>query len=183
MLLVATILFAQTVPPRPPAEEALLGLIKAHAAWLLDGYRLPTAADMQYDWTVFGDYIKDPPHRVSADFNGDGVADHAFILLGSTGYSVRLAALLSQGATFRPFRILDLDAGNVFSQHRYILAVVPPGSYETAAGKGYFEVDADNPAQLVLSHPAIDFIYTESADSYIYWDEHAGKFRQVQISD
>ena len=179
----AAILIALVASPRPLEEKVLLGLIQAHGAWLLDGYQMPTADDMKHDWAVFGDYVTDPPHRISADFNGDGSPDHAFILLSSVGYGVRLAALVSRGAEFRPLKLLEFEAGNIYSQHRYIVGVVPPGPYKTAAGKGYFEVDEENPAELVLSNPAIDFIYTESANSYLYWDEESGRFRQVQISD
>jgi hypothetical protein len=177
----AVVLFAPATG-RPAAEEALVQLIQQHGQTLLRGYRLPGAHDIRDDWAEYGNYVLNPPHRVSADFNGDGMPDHAFILVSQRGYGVRLAALVSSEAGYRAIKLQDFDAGNAYSQHRYLVQVVPPGRYQTARGKGY-EAPAEDPDELVLEHPALDFIYTESANSYYCWDTKSRAFREILISE
>ena len=60
--------------------------------------------------------------------------------------------------------------------------MVPPGRYTTAKGKGY-DTPATDPDELVLSGPAIDLIYTESSDTFFWWDPKRQSFREVAITD
>jgi len=77
------------------------------------------------------------------------------------------------------------DTGNLGDLGRFAIDLVKPGRYETACGKGYDDSFCAHgePDYLVLSRPAIDFIYTESADSIFYWGEKTKEFRKIAMSD
>jgi len=157
---------------RPAFEQTLLGLLQRHGASLLQGYRLPTAKDIQHDWARIREEERRPPYRISADFNGDGRRDYAFVLLGGSSHRVRAGALVSKGNTYRAFQLLDIDAGNEYSQRRYVVSVVPPGRYKELEGPHFR-----------LVNPAISVIYTESSESFFIWDAKTSAFRDVAISD
>jgi hypothetical protein len=59
---------------------------------------------------------------------------------------------------------------------------VSPGRYQTARGKGY-DVNTDDPDYITLEHAGIDFIYTESANTYYFWDPATQRLRSIQMSD
>jgi hypothetical protein len=63
------------------------------------------------------------------------------------------------------------------------ISIAKPGTKPTACGKGYWKCGAGEPAELTLKRPGIDFFRFESASSTIYWDDAAGKFKRVQMSD
>jgi hypothetical protein len=63
------------------------------------------------------------------------------------------------------------------------VSLVPPGTYKTACGKGYGRCGPDEPREVVLKHPGIDYFRFESANSFIFWDEASRQLRRVWISD
>jgi hypothetical protein len=158
-----------------PADAKLQALLQQYGASLLHEYRLPVPADVTDDWAWYAAERKASPYKITADFNGDGTPDYAFVLLGKRPFGVRIGALVSSGQTYRPFRLAEVDAGNEYSQRRYVVAVVPPGRYATLPG--------DDPAEIVLANAAIDLIYTESSDRFFYWDPKESRFRDVWITD
>ena len=66
---------------------------------------------------------------------------------------------------------------------RYSLELLKPGRYKTACGKGYFECKKDEPSELNLRLPAVDWVYIESADVVFWWDAEQMRFRRTQMSD
>ena len=158
-----------------------LSLAMGGNPWPPAGWRLPTEADYSGDWLAFRKDLPTPFH-VEADFNGDGVPDDAWILLRSTGVGWRVVARVSQkGASARMFDLVDPD-GDASAQYHGI-ALVKPGRYETACGKGYFECKPGEPEVLNLKKPAIEFFKYESASSIFFWESKAKRFRQVWTSD
>lgn len=119
--------------------------------------------------------------RVEGDFDGDGKADVAELLINPVEKKFALFVTLASTQHWQmlgePFDLADLD--------RFAIDLVKPGKYETACGKGYDDSFCAHgePDYLDLSHPAIDFIYTESADSIFYWHKKSASFREIAMSD
>ncbi len=158
-----------------PGAAMLQSLLQQYGASMLHDYRLPVAADITDDWAWYTAESKASPYKITADFNGDGTPDYAFVLLGKRPFRVLIGALVSSGKTYRAFTLAEEDAGNKYLQHRYVVAVVPPGRYAALPGEG--------PPEVVLVNPGVDLIYTESSDRFFYWDSKNGRFRAVWITD
>ncbi|HTW60073.1 MAG TPA: hypothetical protein VMD99_18260 [Terriglobales bacterium] len=96
----------------------------------------------------------------------------------------RKCAVFVKLASTQKWQMLG-DTGNLGDLGRFAIDLVKPGRYETACGKGYDDSFCAHgePDYLVLSRPAIDFIYTESADSIFYWGEKTKEFRKIAMSD
>jgi hypothetical protein len=118
---------------------------------------------------------------VNGNFDGDGKPDRAELLVSSQTKQFALFVRLSSGGNWqlldKPHAMGDFD--------RFGIALVKPGKYETACGKGYGDwVCAHRePDWLKLVRPGIDLFYTESSDSMFYWDPRAKTFREVVMSD
>jgi hypothetical protein len=119
--------------------------------------------------------------RVEGDFDGDGRTDTAELLINT---SQEKFAVFVKLASVRKWQMLG-EPGDIGSLDRFAIDLVKPGKYETACGKGYDDSFCAHgePDYLILSHPAVDFIYTESADSIFYWDKKAKEFREIAMSD
>jgi hypothetical protein len=119
--------------------------------------------------------------RVEGDFDGDGKPDVAELLINDSTKKFALFVRLASEPTWQRVS----EQMDVASLDRFAIDLVKPGRYETACGKGYDDSFCAHgePDYLVLSHPAIDFIYTESADNIFYWDEKTKSFREIAMSD
>jgi hypothetical protein len=142
------------------------------------GWRKPTLAESSGAWR------KKSPTKflvVRGDFDGDGKADTAEILISE---SVAQFAFFVKLAATEKWQMLG-EASDVKVLDRFGVDLVKPGKYETACGKGYDDSFCAHgePDFLHLSHPAIDFIYTESSDSIFYWEASTKTFREIQMSD
>jgi hypothetical protein len=158
-----------------------MSTLLAHAAFTQDlptGWRVANTAERSSSWRK-----KSPTRflRVEGDFDGDGKSDTAEILINSAknqfAVFVNLAAKHQWQILVEPVDLASLD--------RFAIAIVKPGRYETACGKGYDDsfCAQGEPDYLVLAHPAINFIYTESSDSIFYWDGKTKSFREIAMSD
>src|SRR5579864_490066 len=119
--------------------------------------------------------------RVEGDFDGDGKPDVAELLIDDSTKKFALFVRLACKPTWQRVS----EQMDVASLDRFAIDLVKSGRYETACGKGYDDSFCAHgePDYLVLSHPAIDFNYTESADSIFYWDEKTKSFREIAMSD
>ena len=119
--------------------------------------------------------------RVSADFNGDGVTDEANLLVKEEGLRVALFARVSGGGASQVIMLDELDGLEDFLTMG--IELTPPGEYETACGKGYWECAPGEPEVLILKNPAIDYFASESANSFFLWDVDTHSFQRIWISD
>jgi beta-lactamase regulating signal transducer with metallopeptidase domain len=121
--------------------------------------------------------------ELTADFDGDGKPDRAVLRVEAAGWKEGLFVQLSSA---QPGKWQPLNSVGHNQQSRQLLmgvSLVPPGTYVTACGKGYRRFCADEPREVVLKHPGIDYFQFESANSYVFWDEDRGQLRRVWISD
>jgi hypothetical protein len=122
------------------------------------------------------------PNHITADFNGDGIKDEAwllksqkknkyglFIFMGRKGGGSKMFKLAEY-----PIRVKTIPMG---------IVQLEPGSYKTACGKGYWDCAPDEPETLVLKNPGVDLFQFESADSVFYWNAKKGNFKRVWLSD
>lgn len=144
------------------------------------GWRIPTDADISEDiWRK-----KDPYKYLIAkgDFNGDGIIDVARLLIRVDGWGVGLFAFVSQeDHTVKPYALGESNGAD--SIHRLGIRKVPPGTYKTACGKGYWECGQDEVPEISIVHDAIDCFVYESANEYFFWDTQARAFKEIVISD
>ena len=150
----------------------------AFAQDLPTGWRRVSTTEKSSSWRK-----KSPTRffRVKGDFDGDGRADIAELLINPA--EKKFAVFVNRAST-QEWQMLG-ELGDLASLDRFAIDLVKPGRYETACGKGYDDSFCAHgePDYLVLLHPAIDFIYTESADSIFYWDEKTKGFREIAMSD
>jgi len=144
------------------------------------GFRFPTSTDYSGDWAAFRAQIAVPFH-LTADFNGDGRADQAWLLLADPAPGWALVVFLATPAGSH--RVIQLQADSKEDVHRYGIVRADPGRYETACGKGFWTCEADEPAVLSLKLPALQFFVYESASAIFWWDRATGRFRRTWISD
>lgn len=140
-------------------------------------WRRPTRTDAASNWR---DKSSTRFLTVRADFDGDGKTDIAELLVNPSTNQCALFVKLYSGE----WQMIDRP-GDLKSLDRFGIDLVKAGKYETACGKRYgdFACAHGEPDYLVLSRPAIDFIYTESSDSIFYWDAEQHKFLKILMSD
>jgi hypothetical protein len=145
------------------------------------GYRFPTDADYRDDWKEFRASLPVPFH-VSADFDGNGSADDAWIMLAERSSGWALVAYMRSATGQARVVTLLTDSGKTSPQSMGITVVVP-GRYETACGKGYWKCRVNEPDALNLPLPSFAFSLYEGASSIFWWDAKAKQFRRTWISD
>ena len=152
------------------------GLLFAADIKIPDGYREATLKDYVHEE---GNFPKGkPPIKVSADFNGDGKQDIAVILIKNDGNGWALFVLLAGQK-----KIFKLDEITEKGSIHMGIELVKPGLIKTACGKGYWECAPDEPMELKLMLPAINYFVFESANSMFFWDKKASAFKRIWISD
>jgi hypothetical protein len=141
------------------------------------GWRSPTPAEVGQSWR------KDSPHRylaISADFDGDGKADRAELLVQASGSGAALVVTLAR-ASKKPMILERLEDASWLDVMG--IDVVAPGEYPTACGKGYWACGPGEPDRLKLERPGIDFFKVESANSFFVFDTKTQVFQRVWMSD
>lgn len=150
-----------------------------------DGYRLPTKTDIVGDWKRF-----DAPNHLKDDFNGDGIEDEAYILprRGSKlGYGVFVSINKAKAGiqSGRKFQMFKLTARDDMQPQSFAIELVKPSNkiWETACGKGYWECELGEPAEVKITNPSIMFCYIESACTMYMWDNDKQSFKEIRFSD
>jgi hypothetical protein len=163
----AALLFKAEPATAPPHRE------------LPSGWRLPTNLELNEEWRH-----KDPDRYsiVSSDFNGDGLADEAMLLVSLQKKRFGLFVFVSQ-ANARPKVHCIYVTNDVTLLPAMGITKVPPGKYRTACGKGYWKCKKGEVPEILIAHDAIEFFKTESASSYFYWNERSDAFRKIWIND
>ncbi len=121
------------------------------------------------------------PNHIEADFNGDKNTDHAYILINQNKNKFALFVRLGNEK-----ELIKLEEYRIENNNYIIymgISIVKPGKYKTACGKGYWDCEPDEPDEIVLLNPSINFYLFESANSFFYWDDTIGRFKRIWISD
>ena len=121
------------------------------------------------------------PSYLCEDFNGDGTIDNAWILINKKKDIFGLFVKLGNIDTITKLEEYKIDG----SDHKIDMgiSVVKPGKYITACGKGYGDCEPDEPKEIEINWPSINFFLYESANSFYYWDNNKKKFNRIWISD
>jgi hypothetical protein len=140
----------------------------------LPDYRLPIAADMQWDWAKYADAESLSPFMCSGDFTGSGEKEYAIILVGRQEEKYKIVALTSDGADGLAPHELAASAGRPYN---LFVTTVEPGYYKP----GPSAVQLGAPRIVRLRRQGINWGKFESADNLVYWDGQ--KFVEVWMSD
>lgn len=142
------------------------------------GWRLPTKAELANHWRLTS------PHYFAiaqGDFDGDGIADKAYILVSRDEKHVGLFASLSSKQPSKPISLAQEKNPSYIEVMG--ISVVEPGKYRTACGKGYWDCAKGEPEEIQLDNQAVAYFKHESSSSYFYWDKSSKSLRRVWISD
>jgi hypothetical protein len=146
------------------------------------GWRFPVESDYKGGWQEHRASVPVPFH-VRADFDGDRVADDAWILIRTNGKGWGLFVFLNGRRGRAGLVRLENHPGADDSQD-FGIALAPRGDHKTACGKGYIGTcEPGVPKVLRLKRPGIDAFYWEKTNSIYYWHERTRRFKQVLISD
>jgi hypothetical protein len=143
------------------------------------GWRFPTGADYRGRWVEYRDTFPVPFH-VSGDFNGDGVVDHAWILIREGRVGFGFFVFLGRRDA-RP-RVIEVFSDDECCAQTYALALVPPGRHLTVCGRGA-ECSPGEPRSVTLKYPGVEFITLGAASALFYWSPIAKGFRSVPVAD
>ena len=122
------------------------------------------------------------PNHIEADFNGDSIRDHAWILINSsrTAYGLFLFLGIDNGS----YETIQLDEHNMETVKLFTgISLLEAGQYQTACGKGHWACKKDEPEILRLSTPGINYYAFEGANSVFYWNSSNHKFIRTWLSD
>lgn len=146
------------------------------------GWRFPVESDYKGGRQEHRASVPIPFH-VHADFDGDRVADDAWILFRTREKGWGLFVFLNRRRGRAKFIQLENHPGADNPQD-FGIALAPPGNHKTACGKGYIGTcEPGVPKVLRLKRPGIDAIYDGKANSIYYWDTRTRRFKNVLISD
>jgi hypothetical protein len=168
-----------------PAFQILLLLALTSAAVAaqkdssLPPWRAPTDAELgspeEQQWR------HDDPARylvMSGDFDGDGKPDQARLMVRNDGKAFALFVKLAARDTAQK---LD-EFPDMWMLPSIGIKRVAPATYPTACARG-FDCAEDEPKYIRVTHEAIDFFKTESAETYYYWNETRHAFARAGITD
>jgi hypothetical protein len=158
----------------------LLASISAYAEEFPAGLRLPTKAELAKE----PDRKKSPTKfaAVTADFNGDGQPDYAFLLININTHKNVLAIKLSSNTGYN-WKIvgkgqLDWDSPPM------AIELAEPGKYETACGKGYYECTKNEPESITLKNPGLWYSpFDSGGGGIVFWNQKKMIFEQIITSD
>lgn len=145
-----------------------------------DGWRLPVPSDYtEFDRKYFDEGL---PNKVSADFNGDGVTDIAWILVSQRGD--KSALFVGLGKSDGGYKVIKLDTNLLHSNILNMgISEANPGKYQTACGKGYWDCGENDFPEVNLELSGINYYTFESAASVVFWSHRTHSFERVWTSD
>jgi len=122
------------------------------------------------------------PNHIEADFNGDGIKDHAWILINISKKTFGVFVFLRTGNN--SYKMMILDEHKRETEKLFMgISLLEPGQYKTACGKGYWECKDDEFNILKLKTPGINYFAFESANSVFYWSSRKNEFMRIWMSD
>ena len=156
----------------------LLSPVAAFAVSPPPGWRLPNAGDRIGEWEGSG-----APFHIRGDFNGDGLADEAWILFRKGGHAWAVFVFLA--APEGSARAIKLVEERNAPAQRFALETIRPSKrvFRTACGKEYFECAKGEPLTIQFHLPSISFCLRESSCSVFVWQPKAASFQHIRMSD
>jgi hypothetical protein len=120
--------------------------------------------------------------NVSADFNGDGKIDYAFLLHDVKENKSVLAVKVSINEKYK-WQVFD-KLKYKWTEVSLGIDLAEPDTYETACGKGYWECEKGEPEKLNLDKPGFWYYPFEQGGAEIfYWDVSKNDFSNVIMND
>lgn len=153
-----------------PAPTAMADYFKT----IYKGYRVALASDFASDWCGYYKAGENPQY-ISADYDGDGKNEHAFILTTKT-HSKYVIVVLDELETgeMKPYRLADWDAGQTGSEPGPLIFGLKNGN----PGKLH---DHETGKDISVATPYITQYYFGKAAVSYYW---TGKgYRKVDSAD
>jgi hypothetical protein len=152
--------------------------VSAFAVPIPAGWRLPNAEDRRDEWSG-----ADAPFHIRGDFNGDGIADEAWILFRERSSAWAVFAFL--GAAAGPARAIKLAEERTAPAQRFVLETIRPSGivFRTACGKGYVDCARGEPLTIRFRLPSISFCLREGSCSVYVWLPKAARFQRIRMSD
>lgn len=139
-----------------------------------DGWRLPDKEDETNDWARFN-----APNKITADFNGDGKIDTAYILLNKKKAKGFMVVANVNEKQFK------LEQNDEVEPQSVAIELIDPSNevWESACEKGYWDCATGEIRQFKITKPSIQFCFIESACKIYMWSDRKRDFISVPISD
>lgn len=160
----------------------------AHELEFPPGWRMPTPSELiDKDYDHYRAIHPNKYATVKADFNGDGIEDHAF-LLKSTEFSgeglwVNLS-MPTNDFSWINLRAINWGPESPNESLSMGIDIVPSGTqtYDCFEDDTMCNHGKERP-QLELVNPGLAYFRFESASSFYFWSTDEGRFRRVWTSD
>ena len=138
----------------------------------LPEWKLPLPDSWERFW--FKEYKKDTVlvNYISADFNGDGRKDYAFIL-NDAKREFATWVLQSKNGDYELIKLNSIKTVN--GKTDMGLQIIPKGKLN------YIDFDSDNDKYVMLKFPAIQVEFFEQSAETYYWQN--GKYKSVTTGD
>ena len=137
------------------------------------GWRYPTRADIKDGWDdEYNRGIAPIPYYFSADLNGDGLSDDAWILIGTKNgpeYGVFVFFTQKEGDP----KIIQVPGYYGDYPQGYAITLEPAGSIS----------DMGDEVKTLFNYPGIVFLHWESFADAIFWDNASNSFKSFRLSD
>jgi hypothetical protein len=149
---------------------------------LPDGWRYPNNADMVGAWAQFRRELPEPYHVV-ADFNGDGVLDHIWILIRKKNNGIGVFA--SIGSKVGNVKVIKVLEKKSTKPQRLGLLLIMPGQFnKTSCGKGFSKCYPGCAVDLKVESPVFElFMFNGTKSSFYRWNESVDAFSEESIED
>lgn len=143
-------------------------------------WRYPNKSDIKWDWKDYFEINPEPFHIVG-DFNGDGLQDNAWIMIGVKDSNAwRLSVHLTQESGDDKIFILDESFQGIPAQ-AYGLTKLSPGHYLSVCNKGHGDTSRCMEDEIDIPYDGINFFRYESAGRIFYYKND--KFNFIWESD
>lgn len=142
------------------------------------GWRLTVRNDYSAEEQQnFGNKI---PNQVEADFNGDGIEDHAWLLLER--HHTIYALVIALSTTGKDYQEIILHSNNFSGLMPMGIALLPPTTVQVLCEKND-DCGKNNKKPFKLPLPGLQYFMFESGASVFYWNEAKHQFERIWLSD
>ena len=140
------------------------------------GWRYPNKSDIKGEWAdEYNKKIVPIPYHFSADLNGDGLIDDAWILISTkkdSDFGLFVFFTQKKGDP-KIIEINNLGHPKAPGSHpqRYAIVLLPPTTVEQGGVK------------IKFNYSGIDFLQWENGSSRLFWDKRSNSFMTFLGSD